>query len=81
MNNRGRPSDIGFAEKHEIRRYREAGISIARLSAMWHKSPRRIHEILAEMRKRLGPEQMPSHKRHLVRLSSRRSHDAEVTST
>lgn len=64
---RGRPSKLSAAEKHEVRRYREAGVSIARLASMWHVSTTRIYEILAEQRAMFGPEQLPKDKRHLVR--------------
>src|ERR1700677_1987837 len=41
-NKPGRPSKLSAAEKHEVRRYREAGVSIARLASMWHVSTTRI---------------------------------------
>lgn len=63
----GRPSKLSPAEKHEVRRYREAGVSIARLASMWSVSTTRIYEILAEQRAMFGPEQLPKDKRHLVR--------------
>lgn len=63
----GRPSKLSPAEKHEVRRYREAGVSIARLASMWQVSTTRIYEILAEQRAMFGPEQLPKDKRHLVR--------------
>lgn len=55
------------ADKHEVRRYREAGVSIANLASMWHVSTTRIYEILAEQRAKFGPEQLPKHKKHLAR--------------
>ena len=64
---RGRPPTLSDAEKHELRRYREAGVSILRLSAMFRLGRRRVLQILAEQRKRFGPEQLPHDKRHLVR--------------
>lgn len=68
MNNkRGRPSKLSPADKHEVRRYREAGVSIARLASMWSVSTTRIYEILAEQRVMFGPEQLPKDKSHLVR--------------
>lgn len=67
MNKPGRPSKLSPADKHEVRRYREAGVSIARLASMWHVSTTRIYEILAEQRLMFGPEQLPKEKRHLVR--------------
>lgn len=78
---RGRPPLFRQSEEFEIRLYREAGASIARLAEMWSTSPRRIHEILARQRARLGPEKLPQHKRHLVRLHSRRSDETPGTST
>lgn len=67
MSKVGRPSKLSPAEKHEVRRYREAGVSIARLASMWRVSTTRIYEILAEQRAMFGPEQLPKDKRHLVR--------------
>jgi hypothetical protein len=67
MSKPGRPSKLSPADKHEVRRYREAGVSIARLASMWHVSTTRIYEILAEQRVMFGPEQLPKDKRHLVR--------------
>jgi Helix-turn-helix domain of resolvase len=64
---RGRPCKLSMAEKHELRRYREAGVSIARLAAMWKLAPTTVHKILAEMRARLGPEELPADKKHLAR--------------
>ena len=63
----GRPSKLSDADKHEVRRYREAGVSIARLASMWQVSTTRVYEILAEQRAKFGPEQLPKDKRHLVR--------------
>lgn len=67
MNKPGRPSKLSPGDKHEVRRYREAGVSIARLASMWQVSTTRIYEILAEQRAMFGPEQLPKDKRHLVR--------------
>ena len=64
---RGRPPRLSTADKHELRRYREAGVPIARLAAMWSISTTRVYEILAEMRQRLGEEHLPESKRHLAR--------------
>ena len=64
---RGRPSRLSEADKHELRRYREAGVSIARLASMWKVSTTRVYEILAEQRAKFGPEQLPQDKRHLAR--------------
>lgn len=44
---RGRPCKLSQADKHELRRYREAGVSIARLASMWHLAPTTVHKILA----------------------------------
>lgn len=65
---RGRPPKLSQTDKHELRRYREAGVSIARLAAMWGMSTARVYQILAEQRERLGPEQLPAHRRTLARL-------------
>lgn len=67
MNKRGRPPRLSDADKHELRRYREAGVSIARLASMWHISTTRVYEILAEQRAKFGPEQLPEGKRQLAR--------------
>lgn len=64
---RGRPSRLSDAEKHELRRYREAGVSIARLASMWRISTTRVYEILAEQRAKFGPERLPENKRRLAR--------------
>jgi chromosome segregation and condensation protein ScpB len=64
---RGRPSKLNDAEKHEMRRYREAGVSIANLAGMWKMSTTRVYKILAEQRAKFGPEKLPDHKRHLAR--------------
>jgi len=53
------------AEQHEIRRYREAGVSIARLANMWSVSPQTIYRVLAEQRAKFGLEQLPN--KHLAR--------------
>lgn len=68
---RGRPPRLSVADQHELRRYREAGVSIARLADMWHIGQRRVLEILAEQRAKFGPEVLPREKRHLVRQHSR----------
>ena len=62
---RGRPRKMTPAEQHEIRRYREAGVSIARLAAMWKVSSATIFRILAEQRTKFGLEQFP--KKQLAR--------------
>lgn len=80
---RGRPSKLSIAEKHELRRYREAGVSIARLAGMWRISTTRVYAILAEMRERMGPEQLPADKQHLVRkhLFASRQSASELSAT
>lgn len=65
---RGRPSRLSAADKHEVRRYREAGVSIAHLASMWRISTTRVYEILREQREKFGPERIPDRMRHLVRL-------------
>lgn len=78
---RGRPCKLSQADKHELRRYREAGVSIARLASMWHLAPTTVHKILAELRTRLGPEELPADKKHLARRHLFRSANPEQTST
>jgi len=65
---RGRPPRLSAADKHEVRRYREAGIAIATIASMWKISTTRVYEILREQRERFGPEKFPDTKRHLRRL-------------
>lgn len=72
---RGKAPYISDANKHEIRRYREAGASIERLALMWKVGKRRILQILAEQRLKFGPEQLPPERRHLVR---RRNFTSEI---
>lgn len=64
---RGRPPRLSLADKHELRRYREAGVSISHLAGMWKISTTRVYEILAEMRARLGEEHLPEEKRRYAR--------------
>jgi hypothetical protein len=78
---RGRKPRLSVGDWHEVRRYREAGVSIERLATMWHVSKRTIHEGLAALRVIHGPEQLPEHKRQLVRLNSRRSSEDRTDST
>jgi predicted DNA-binding protein YlxM (UPF0122 family) len=63
----GRPPRLSEREKHELRLYREAGVSIAHLAGMWHVSTKTVYDILAELRAKLGPERLPAHKQHLAR--------------
>jgi hypothetical protein len=64
---RGRPPTLSDAEKHELRRWREAGVPISRIALAYGLGKRRVLQILAEQRERFGPEQLPRDKRHLVR--------------
>ena len=64
---RGRPSRLSAADKHEVRRYREAGVSIEHLAGMFRISKTRVYEILREQRERFGPERFPEEKKHLIR--------------
>ena len=64
---RGRKPKLSPAEKHELRRYRESGVPIARLAKMWEISTTTVHQILAEQRAKFGPEQLPEGKRQLAR--------------
>lgn len=63
----GRPSRLSEGDKHEVRRYRESGVSIARLALMWEVSTTRVYEILAEQRAKFGPEQLPKDRQRLAR--------------
>lgn len=64
---RGPKEKLSLQEKHELRRYREAGVSIRRLADMWSISENRVYHTLRELRARLGPEQLPEDKRKLAR--------------
>lgn len=68
LRKRGRKPKHTIAEKHEIRRYREAGVSVRRLAGMWDVTETTIHAYLREMRAQLGPEKLPDDKKHLARL-------------
>jgi Helix-turn-helix domain of resolvase len=68
MAKRGRKPRLSQAEQHELRRYREAGVSITRLASMWHVTPCTVHKILAAQRLLFGPEQLPENKKHLARF-------------
>jgi hypothetical protein len=81
MVKRGRPAKLSEADQHELRRYREAGVSIARLAGMWHISTTTVNKILAAQRVKFGPEQLPEDKRHLARQHLFRSANSEPTST
>lgn len=65
---RGRPPRLTQAEEHEVRRYREAGVSIERLAAMWHISRETVYKILARQRARFGLEQLPNGRRARAHL-------------
>lgn len=81
MSKRGRPCKLTATERHELRRYREAGVSIARLASMWHVSTTTVHQILADQRAKFGPEQLPDDKRHLARWHLFRSANSGSTPT
>jgi len=81
MSKRGRPQKLTDAEQYELRRFREAGASIARLAAMWHISTTTVHQILAAQRVKFGPEQLPKEKRQYARLHLFTSGNSEPTST
>jgi len=54
-------------DKHEMRRYREAGVAIKDLAKMWNIAETTVNAILRELRKQFGPEKLPEHKKHLAR--------------
>jgi len=64
---RGRKPKHSRADKHEIRRYREAGVSIKRLAAMFEVAETTICAYLRELSAVMGPEQLPEDKKHLAR--------------
>lgn len=64
---RGRPQKVCQADKHEMRRYREAGVPIKDLAKMWNIAETTVCAILRGLRKQLGPEKLPEHKKHLAR--------------
>lgn len=71
------------AEKFEARQYREVGMSLNDLARWFNVHRATICRALAEMREKLGPEQLPANKRHLVRLkpatSQNPSHSSHST--
>lgn len=81
MSKRGRPCKLSVSDQHELRRYREAGASIARLASMWHIAPTTVQKILAAQRKLFGPEKLPEGKEHLARWHLFTSANPEQTST
>lgn len=64
---RGRPQKVSRADQHEMRRYREAGVPIKDLAKMWNIAETTVCAILRGLRKQLGPEKLPEHKKHLAR--------------
>ena len=64
---RGRPLKVSHADQHEMRRYREAGVAIKDLAKMWNIAETTVCAILRKLRKQLGPEKLPDHKKHLAR--------------
>jgi len=68
---RGRPLKVSQSDQHEMRRYREAGVAIKDLAKMWNIAETTVCAILRELRKQLGPEHLPEHKKHLARVPSR----------
>ena len=64
---RGRKPKHSRADKHEMRRYREAGVSLKRLAAMYEVSQTTICAYLRELGAVLGPEELPKEKKHLAR--------------
>ena len=75
---RGRPSKLCAADQHELRRYREAGVSIQRLASMFNVSMATVYNILADQREKFGPEQLPHDKRHLARAHLSRSKNQDA---
>jgi IS30 family transposase len=64
---RGPKEKLSLQEKHELRRYREAGVSINRLACMWGVSKTTVYQALRELVRQLGPERLPDDKKHLAR--------------
>lgn len=64
---RGRPPKVCLADRHELRRYREAGVPVKDLAKMWNITPTTVFQILRDLRKQLGPEKLPESKKHLAR--------------
>ncbi len=69
--NRGRPPKVSRADRHELRRYREAGVPVKHLAQMWHITEGTVFQILRELRAQLGPERVPESRKHLARLPIR----------
>jgi predicted transcriptional regulator len=64
---RGRKEKLPTPEKHEMRRYREAGVSLTRLAGMYGVSRTTICKALRELAQKMGPEKLPPEKKHLAR--------------
>lgn len=67
--------ELEVRDKFEARQLRETGMSLNDLSRWFNVHRATICRALAEMREKLGPEQLPRNKRHLVRLRSATSQD------
>lgn len=65
-------------DKFEARQFREAGMSIADCARYFDVSIATLMRGLADMVKKLGPEKLPRHRRHLARR--RIENSSELTS-
>lgn len=66
---RGRPRSLSRQEAVELRRYREAGVSVRHCAAMYEVSEATVMRALAELRQVMGPEKIPNRRRarwHLI---------------
>lgn len=77
---RGRPRRFDRKESVEMRRYREAGVSIRHLAAMWDTSEATIMRELGKLRRILGPEKIPNGKRTRWNLFARNLSDMGIQS-
>ena len=72
MNKRRPEGELKPVEKWEMRKFREAGMSIASCADYFNVSVATAHRALAEMRKKFGPEQFPEHRRQFARPTLRK---------
>ena len=56
---RGRPPELDHEAKLRIRKLREEGFSIANCAGAYDISEATVYRVLAELRRRYGPEKLP----------------------
>lgn len=60
---RGRPQALKSIEKFELRLQREAGVSVADCAKYWNIDRSTVLRVLAELRRKLGPEKLKDGRR------------------